>query len=96
MVSKQVLGKLQGGVACAISVGGGWGGCGARTSQFTVPGKMPPPSRTAIFFGHALLPLCLWRGSMGSVSPCATDQTTHMPARIPLSRETFPAAPRNT
>ena len=36
--------------------------------------KMPPPRAPAIFFGHAPLPLCLWRGSMGSVSPCATDQ----------------------
>ena len=57
---------------------------------------MPPPRAPAIFFGHALLPLCLWRGSMGSVSPCATEQNMPDLARIPSSRETFSAAPRRT
>ena len=39
MVGKQVLGKVQGGVACAISVGGGWGGCGARERASMVRGQ---------------------------------------------------------
>ena len=39
MVSKRVLGKLQGRVACAISVGGGWGGCGARERARRVRGQ---------------------------------------------------------
>ena len=38
-MSKRVLGKLQGGVACAISVGGGWGGCGARERARGVRGQ---------------------------------------------------------
>ena len=39
MVGKQVLGKVQGGVACGISVGGGWGGCGARERARGVRGQ---------------------------------------------------------
>ena len=39
MVGKQVLGWVQGGVACAISVGGGWGGCGARERARGVRGQ---------------------------------------------------------
>ena len=52
MVGKQVLGWVQGGVACAISVGGGWGGCGARERARGVRGQahrvvssMSPPRR---------------------------------------------------
>ena len=39
MVGKQVLGWVQGRVACAISVGGGWGGCGARERARGVRGQ---------------------------------------------------------
>ena len=54
MVGKQVLGWVQGGVACAISVGGGWGGCGARERARRVRGQahrvvdvaISPPKRS--------------------------------------------------
>ena len=57
MVGKQVLGWVQGGVACAISVGGGWGPVSNLGPTFQVPAG-------SIF---AVFGIYLWRKTGGTL-----------------------------